>query len=688
MAIKRLASVLGLLGLGGVLAIGSAGLSQQPPDQPQAAQNQPPVQQEGLDVLATGPIHEAYAEPVDYNPKPTPVVAKQPPDPIEEVPPDQKPEGENVEWIPGYWFWDDGRNDYVWVSGIWRVPPPDQQWVPGYWNQVQGGWQWVPGFWLAVQDQGQQQGQEEQVQIQYLPPPPEPLQAAPSTPQPDPNSVFVPGTWVYATQETRYVWRPGYWVDYQPGWIWVPARYCWTPAGYVFADGHWDYELQRRGLMFAPIYFRERLWLRPSWYYQPSYAVYPDYLLSCLFVRPQAYCYYFGDYFSNTYVRLGFVPWVDFRIGRVGYDPLFSYYRWAHRDDRRWVNDIRTVYESRFRGELPRPPRTLRDQITLVNNINVRNTNVNINQLNLVNGVAPLTKVNQTFVSLRPVTREERTAHQQFAREVVKVSRERQQTATQLLSSGAIPRRPTDRPQVARVPVPRPPLAAREAERSHSDGRPQTIPGTNPVGRPVQETRPQTRPEARPETRPENRPQNRPGAAPENQPRPETRPQARPEPRPEQRPEPRPQTRPESRPPQQPQPGAEPTPQPRPESRPQQPETRPAPQPQPRPEARPQPQPQPRPETRPAPPPQQQPRPETRPAPQPQPRPEARPQPQPQPRPEARPQPQPQPRPEARPQPQRPQPPPRPDRPQQQAQPRPQPQPKPPPQQKPQEPKR
>lgn len=52
---------------------------------------------------------------------------------IEEVPPEQKPTGDNVDWIPGYWAWDDERTDFLWVSGIWRSLPPGRQWVSGYW---------------------------------------------------------------------------------------------------------------------------------------------------------------------------------------------------------------------------------------------------------------------------------------------------------------------------------------------------------------------------------------------------------------------------------------------------------------------------------------------------------------------------------------------------------------------------
>src|SRR5947209_3371743 len=58
---------------------------------------------QGYTVLASGPVHEAYAQPDKQNPEPTPVVPKKPPPPIREEPPDQKPQGDNVQWIPGYW---------------------------------------------------------------------------------------------------------------------------------------------------------------------------------------------------------------------------------------------------------------------------------------------------------------------------------------------------------------------------------------------------------------------------------------------------------------------------------------------------------------------------------------------------------------------------------------------------------
>ena len=98
-------------------------------------------------MLTRGPVHEAFAETVAFNPQPGVVVMRECPAPIVELPPDLKPEGANVTWIPGYWAWDDERNDFLWVSGIWRDLPYGRQWVPGYWCVCESGYQWTPGYW-------------------------------------------------------------------------------------------------------------------------------------------------------------------------------------------------------------------------------------------------------------------------------------------------------------------------------------------------------------------------------------------------------------------------------------------------------------------------------------------------------------------------------------------------------------
>src|SRR6478609_4395663 len=96
---------------------GVTGWADNPPPPPQA-------EQQGVEVLTRGPIHEAFAEPLTVNPRPSPIIHQKPPLPIEELPPDQKPEGAHIQWIPGYFAWDETGDDYVWISGFWRATPP------------------------------------------------------------------------------------------------------------------------------------------------------------------------------------------------------------------------------------------------------------------------------------------------------------------------------------------------------------------------------------------------------------------------------------------------------------------------------------------------------------------------------------------------------------------------------------
>ena len=76
---------------------------------------------EGVEELTRGPIHEAFANPVTDDTDSRLVVPKQPPEPIAEEPAELRPEGDGVVWIPGYWAWDAEREDFIWISGVWRA---------------------------------------------------------------------------------------------------------------------------------------------------------------------------------------------------------------------------------------------------------------------------------------------------------------------------------------------------------------------------------------------------------------------------------------------------------------------------------------------------------------------------------------------------------------------------------------
>ncbi|MFQ3651016.1 MAG: hypothetical protein SNJ75_11835 [Gemmataceae bacterium] len=298
----------------------------------------PPVPGEP-EVQARGPVHEAFAMPAEGFAKPGPSIPKAPPEPIPEVPPEEAPQGEGAVWIPGYWAWDEDRGDFLWVSGIWRIAPPGRKWVPGYWSRTDSGYAWVSGFWAPT-------GEEE---LPYYEAPPAPLAVAPSLPPPDEFATFVPGIWIW---RERWLWRPGYWLDPRPDWVYCPPRWCWTPRGYLFCSGYWDRPLVGRGVLFAPVWFGR---VRPV-VFTPRFVVGVNPLVNHLWIRP-GFGYAFGDFYDPIYVRRGFTPWVT-AAPRLR-DPLFDHYRYVNRTNPRWATSLAAEVNNRFRVETARPPRTL-----------------------------------------------------------------------------------------------------------------------------------------------------------------------------------------------------------------------------------------------------------------------------------------------------------------------------------------
>src|SRR5262249_49747423 len=121
--------------------------------------------------------------------------------------------------------------------------------------------------------------------------------------------------------------------------------------------------------------------------YTPTYAVSDTIVLDALFVRP-SYChYYFGDYYGVTYRDYGFES--CYVYSRRNYDAIIVYERYEHRNEPTWVDVQINVYNDRYAGRAPVPPRTLVQQNNVINqNIIVQNnvTNVtNVNNVNVVN---------------------------------------------------------------------------------------------------------------------------------------------------------------------------------------------------------------------------------------------------------------------------------------------------------------
>ena len=367
--IAKLGGVLGIIALG--LIFGPDSQSQTPSPQSGVIGESPmPVEPagvpRGVEVQARGPVHEAFATP-NADPKPTPTIAKKPPAPLEEMPPEEKPEGESS-WIAGYWVFDDDRQDFLWVSGCWRVKPEGKDWVPGYWREQGDRWQWVSGFWTNTAAQGRKQ------EVTYYPEPPAPPQVAPPGDPPNADAFYVPGYQMWNGE--RYVWRAGYWGRMRAGYIYVPSHYRWTPFGYVFVAGYYDLDVPRRGVLYAPVVVDVAV-VGPRFVYTPYYAVSDTIVLDAMFVRP-AYChYYFGDYYGPRYRTLGFETTIVY--SRRCYDPVIVYRRWEYRDNPRWFDAQVTLVVARDNGRAWVPPRTLVQQNTIIqNNVNVTNiTNVN-----------------------------------------------------------------------------------------------------------------------------------------------------------------------------------------------------------------------------------------------------------------------------------------------------------------------
>ena len=273
---------------------------------------------DGIEIQTRGPIHEAFAEIFQANPQPGLLITQRPPKAIDEAPPSTKLDGKEVIWIPGYWSWDDENRDFLWVSGIWRNPPPGHEWAPGYWAEVEGGFRWVSGFWA-----------EKGEKIVIRPSPPaaqdetESLESAPE------DQFWVPGNWQWQTDQ--YVWRQGYYAPCQTNWVWVPARWKWTPSGCIHLAGYWDYRPTVRAMLFAPVRIQPHVLLRPGFVLTPRVVVDPWIAINHFWVRP-SYChYYFGNYYAGQYAQWDFHPYASHFHAAGNWDPLLCYYQGLYR---------------------------------------------------------------------------------------------------------------------------------------------------------------------------------------------------------------------------------------------------------------------------------------------------------------------------------------------------------------------
>ena len=559
---------------------------------------------DGVQILTRGPIHEAFAETVVFNPTPGIVVAKTPPAAIQEVPPDQRPEGANVAWIPGYWGWDDERNDFIWISGIWRDLPPARQWIPGYWGGVSQGSQWTSGYWADAKAS----------EVEYLPEPPPTVEAGPNVAAPSDNDSWLPGNWVW--QLGRYVWRPGYWTAVQPDWLWTASHYVWAPRGYVFVDGYWDHTVSRRGVLFAPVFFNANVYSRRSFVYSPNVVIDSGVFGDQLFVRPNYDHYYFGDYYAAGYADAGFYPSFSYQSSRSGYDPIFAHQNWEHRSDSGWGRQVQTSFQDRRDHQELRPPRTYSAQ----NAVGAGAGNSRSGNFVAATSLDQLAKRPGGSMRFQPVDNQERQQFAQHGQDMQKFSHDRQgleaNSAKSQTGTAANGFEPT------KVKLPASPFVGKSIAQLGGDNVPPRThevlkPNLNGEAEPRPNLEPQPKPRVEPQPRPNLEPQPKPGIEPQPRPNfePQPKPRVEPQPRSNLEPQPKPRVEPQPRPNLEPQPKTEPQPrstvEPQPKPRAEQPQPRPTPEPQPRAEPQPHPaaaaqpkpqaQPEPRPTTEPQP---------------------------------------------------------------------------------------
>ena len=255
-----------------------------------------------IQPMIDGPVHEAFVQPITES-LTLDSVNTQPPPPItERLPPQIDPQ---TQWIHGYWAWSEARNDFIWIGGVWRRPPPGQIWIPGFWQQFEEGWAWIHGLWSPVPES----------QLTYIDlPPPDPLEED-IPPPPGEGYFWVNGYWSYSQDSERYFWLPGQWIEMDPNWVLVPAHYVWRLGGYAFISYYWDWPLNNHGQAYAPVFidpnFRSQAVYEPETIaerlviVQQLFINYPDYAYSL-----QHDYYYQPDFwntFSDTYADVP--PW-------------------------------------------------------------------------------------------------------------------------------------------------------------------------------------------------------------------------------------------------------------------------------------------------------------------------------------------------------------------------------------------
>jgi hypothetical protein len=218
-------------------------VGEQPPPPPPA--DAPEEAQAGEPETTSAPLHDALR--LKETPPKQERAPKSPPPPVAERASTDRPDP-SARWFGGYWSWDPAREDFVWVSGAWRVPPANSIWVESRWRRDAEGWYRVPGFWSPRQGRDNRDSVPAAEAVAddvttgnkagwRVTGPPANRPAESPGPAPGPDFFYIPGQ--YAPDGDRATWKSGFWAQVQPGWDWVPARWSRQADGWHYRDGYW-----------------------------------------------------------------------------------------------------------------------------------------------------------------------------------------------------------------------------------------------------------------------------------------------------------------------------------------------------------------------------------------------------------------------------------------------------------------
>ena len=311
----------------------------------------PTAATEAAEVLTRGPVHEAFAETVSYNPQPG--RSRRKPRRLRSKNCRRTRGRKGPTWLgsPATGLGTTNAATTFGSAAFWRDLPPGRQWVPGYWGPSGQGQQWTSGYWAdaAVSSVG------------YLPEPPASAEAGPNIAAPSPDDTWLPGNWMW--QENRYAWRPGFGPPRSRIGIGFRPITC-GPLGATFLSMAIGITRSAARRCLPQSTSRRGMYSRPGFSYSPSIVIdlgllglrFPAAELRALLFR-RLLCRELPVRPASTR-RIPTTPATRLR-------PYFRSRRWQHRSDGQYEQGVAAAFMNRRDHEDARPPRTWASQTAL-----------------------------------------------------------------------------------------------------------------------------------------------------------------------------------------------------------------------------------------------------------------------------------------------------------------------------------